>query len=81
MAGYLPSPAMVAYSATKHALIGFTKSLGSEIKDSGVHVKAIYLGLIESELLDKATVKHEHGSMFLDLIPMKPMPTKIAAKK
>lgn len=81
MAGYLPSPAMVAYSATKHALLGFTKSLSTEMKGSGTQIKAVCLGLIESELLDKANVKQGHGSMFLDLVPMKPMPTAVAAKK
>ena len=81
MAGYIPSPAMVAYSATKHALLGFTKSLSTEMKGSGTEIKAVCLGLIESELLDKASVKHGHGSMFLDMIPMKPMPTEVATKK
>lgn len=81
MAGYLPSPAMAAYSATKHALLGFTKSLSTEMKGSGVQIKAVCLGLIESELLDKATVKQGHGSMFLDLVPMKAMPTQVAVKK
>jgi short-subunit dehydrogenase len=81
MAGFMPAPSMVAYSATKHALLGFTKSLSTEMKGSGTAVKAVCLGLIESELLEKANVKKGHGSMYLDLIPMKPMPTAVAAKK
>lgn len=81
MAGYLPSPAMVAYSTTKHALLGLTKSLGAEMKGSGMQIKAICLGLIDSELLEKAKVKHGSGTLYLDLIPMKPMPTNVAAKK
>lgn len=81
MAGYMPTPAMSVYSATKHGVLGFTKSLAAEMKSSNVQIKAICLGLIESELLEKANVKQGHGTMYLDLIPMKPMPTNIATKK
>ena len=81
MAGYLPAPAMTAYSASKHALLGLTSSLAAEAEGSGVGVKAICLGLIESELLNKAEVKEGHGTVYLKLIPMKAMPADIAARK
>ncbi|MEM7102760.1 MAG: SDR family oxidoreductase [Bacteroidota bacterium] len=81
MAGFLPTPAMVAYSTTKHALIGLTKSLAAEAAGSGVKVQATCLGLIKSEILKKAEVKQGTGPMYLELIPMKEMPTTVAAQK
>lgn len=80
MGGFLPATSMVAYSATKHALVGLTQSLAAEARDFGISVKAMALGLVESEMLKNARVKHGSGTAVLETVPMKPMPTTKAVK-
>ena len=46
---WLGPPGMVAYTASKSALIGMTRALASEIGDSGVTVNAITPGLTRTE--------------------------------
>ena len=81
MGGYLPATSMVAYSATKHALVGLTRSLGAEAKELGVHVRAMSLGLVKSEMLNNAETKHGDGNIVYETVPIKPMDTDKAAKK
>ena len=50
MGGFTPTPAMVAYAASKHALIGLTNSLDSEASVFGVHIKAMCFGLVDGVL-------------------------------
>lgn len=42
-----------AYSATKAALIGFTRSLALELAPSGIRVNCIAPGVIDTEMLDE----------------------------
>jgi ketoreductase len=43
-----------AYTASKHGVVGFTKSLGLELAKSGVTVNAICPGFVETDLAKKA---------------------------
>lgn len=43
-----------AYCATKHAVVGFTKSLGLELAKKGITVNAVCPGFVETELAEKA---------------------------
>lgn len=43
-----------AYTASKHAVVGFTKSLGLELAKSGITVNAICPGFVETELSERA---------------------------
>ncbi len=47
---------MAAYGASKAGLLGFTRSLASEVGGSGVNVNALILGLTESPLVDAAAL-------------------------
>ncbi len=81
MAGYLPTAMMVAYSASKHGLIGLTRSLAAEATEFGIGIKVMCLGLVESEMLNKAKVKHgDDGNVVYETVPIKPMATGKAAK-
>ncbi|KRE96915.1 oxidoreductase [Paenibacillus sp. Soil766] len=54
MAGKIGSAKSTAYSATKHAVLGFTNSLRMELARSGVSVTAINPGPIATPFFDKA---------------------------
>jgi NAD(P)-dependent dehydrogenase (short-subunit alcohol dehydrogenase family) len=39
--GLVGRPGMTAYSASKHAMIGFTKSVAKEYRSKGIRVDAV----------------------------------------
>ena len=51
IAGLIGSPDIAVYSASKHAVIGLTKSAALECGNSGVRVNCVCPGLIESRML------------------------------
>jgi NAD(P)-dependent dehydrogenase (short-subunit alcohol dehydrogenase family) len=51
IAGLMGSPQIAVYSASKHAVIGLTKSAAIECGNSGVRVNCVCPGLIESRML------------------------------
>jgi NAD(P)-dependent dehydrogenase (short-subunit alcohol dehydrogenase family) len=51
IAGMIGSPEIAAYTASKHAVIGLTKSAAAECSASGVRVNCVCPGLIESRML------------------------------
>jgi 2-dehydro-3-deoxy-L-rhamnonate dehydrogenase (NAD+) len=54
LAGKEGNPRMPAYSASKAAVIGFTKSLGKELAKDGVTVNAVAPAVIETPMVGKA---------------------------
>jgi NAD(P)-dependent dehydrogenase (short-subunit alcohol dehydrogenase family) len=50
MAGYLPSPGLSAYSATKFAVRGLSEALRAEVHDRGIGVTAICPGVINTPI-------------------------------
>ncbi len=53
LSGLLPSPLLVPYSTTKHAVVGLSVGLRMEAAEHGVKVTAVCPGVIETPLLDK----------------------------
>ena len=51
IAGLIGSPHIAAYSASKHAVIGLTKSAAQECAATGVRVNCVCPGLIDSRML------------------------------
>ncbi len=51
VAGLVAMPGMAAYSATKHAVVGLSKSLRVEAAGSGVRVSALCPGVIRTPIL------------------------------
>ena len=49
MAGKIGSAKSTSYTATKHAVLGFTNSLRMELKPLGIHVSSINPGPIDTE--------------------------------
>ena len=64
IAGLNTSPAMASYSATKHAVVGFSKALRVEARFRGVRVSVICPGVIRTPILEGG----KHG-IFLMPVP------------
>lgn len=52
VAGTVGAPTMAAYSASKHAIIGLTRTAAGEVGRKGVRVNAICPGPIDTALID-----------------------------
>ena len=63
-------PGRTAYSASKSALLGFTRSLAQELAADGVTVNTISPGLFETELARPITENPELLRQFLANIPL-----------
>ena len=51
MAGYVASPGMTAYSATKFGVVGFSESLRAELVERGIGVTAVCPGVINTSIV------------------------------
>lgn len=52
LAGWMPSPAMGAYTATKFAVVGFAETLGMELHGSGLKVRCVCPAGVQTPMLD-----------------------------
>lgn len=57
LAGLVPTPELVPYAATKHAVVGLTESLNAEVSHRGVHVSAVCPGIISTNIVASATMR------------------------
>jgi 3-oxoacyl-[acyl-carrier protein] reductase len=55
IAGKEGNPNMTAYSATKAAVIGFTKSVAKEVATAGICVNAVSPAVVRTKILDQLT--------------------------
>jgi NAD(P)-dependent dehydrogenase (short-subunit alcohol dehydrogenase family) len=56
-AGYLPSEALAAYSATKYAVLGLSESLHIELHRRGIGVTALCPGIIDTPITRSAALR------------------------
>lgn len=79
IAGKEGNPNMTGYSATKAAVIGFTKSLGKEVATEGICVNAVAPAVIRTRILEQLTPAQI--AYMTERIPMRRtgMPEEIAA--
>lgn len=79
IAGKEGNPNMTAYSASKAAVIGFTKSLGKELATEGICVNAVSPAVVRTKILDQLT--QAQIDYMTEKIPMKRtgQPDEIAA--
>ncbi len=68
VAGKEGNPNASAYSASKAAVIGLTKSLGKELADTGVRVNCVTPAAVKTPIFDQMTP--EHIQFMLSKIPL-----------
>jgi 3-oxoacyl-[acyl-carrier protein] reductase len=68
VAGKDGNPNASAYSASKAAVIGLTKSLGKELADTGIRVNCITPAAVQTPIFEQMTA--EHIAFMLSKIPM-----------
>jgi NAD(P)-dependent dehydrogenase (short-subunit alcohol dehydrogenase family) len=87
MAGFMVGPGNVAYTTTKYAVVGLSKSLRAEAAQMGVRVSVICPGVIRTPILEGGG---KYGKMLIDIPPeqlrrllekFRPMSPNIFAKK
>lgn len=70
IAGKIPTPKASAYTATKHAVLGFTNALRLETSDTNIQITAINPGPVRTEFFDIAdetgTYAKNINNMMLD---------------
>jgi NAD(P)-dependent dehydrogenase (short-subunit alcohol dehydrogenase family) len=57
LAGYLASPDMAIYAASKYAVLGFSEALRADLQDKGIGVSAICPGIVNTNIV--ATTAYE----------------------
>jgi NAD(P)-dependent dehydrogenase (short-subunit alcohol dehydrogenase family) len=87
MAGLMPGPGNVAYTMTKHAVVGLSKSLRAEAAQMGIRVSVLCPGVVRTPILEGGG---KYGKMLIN-IPreqmrqlwekLRPMPPNLFAKK
>jgi len=68
VAGKEGNPNASAYSASKAAVIGLTKSLGKELADTGIRVNCVTPAAVKTAIFDQ--MSPEHIQFMLSKIPM-----------
>ncbi|MEX2494524.1 MAG: SDR family oxidoreductase [Woeseia sp.] len=82
VAGLVGFPNLPAYVASKHGVLGLTKTAALEYAKSGIRINAVCPGVIHTEMIDRITgMDPEVEKQFTDLEPMGRMgtPEEIAA--
>jgi NAD(P)-dependent dehydrogenase (short-subunit alcohol dehydrogenase family) len=87
MAGLVPGPGNVAYTTTKHAVVGLSISLRAEAAQTGIRVSVVCPGVIRTPILEGGG---KYGKMLVEVPPeklrdawerLKPMSPEIFAQK
>jgi NAD(P)-dependent dehydrogenase (short-subunit alcohol dehydrogenase family) len=78
IAGLVGSPHIAVYSASKHAIIGLTKSVAWECTGTGVRINCVCPGLIESRMLSAIFQGRAGGNA---PYPMEKMVERVPARR
>ncbi len=81
LAGLIPFPTNLPYSATKHAVVGMSMSLRAEGADLGVNVSVVCPGFIDSNIFQASDMVNIPRIDLVKSIPFKLVETNTAADK
>lgn len=81
MFGLVPASSGIAYSTTKHAVVGFTRTLAIEAKDFGVSVHLVCPGFIQTKFFENAEYLGVEKSVMLGQMPRSMMSVEDAAQR
>jgi NAD(P)-dependent dehydrogenase (short-subunit alcohol dehydrogenase family) len=79
--GLLPSPLLTAYSATKHAVVGFSTALRIEAATLGVSVSVACPGLVDTQIHERTEYLNVRKEDFLAQLPRRLMVTPAQAAR
>jgi NAD(P)-dependent dehydrogenase (short-subunit alcohol dehydrogenase family) len=81
LAGLVPAPLEISYSAAKYAVVGLSHALRAEGAALGVRVSVVCPGFIDTPILRTSALRGpgDHRAKLLALIP-KPMPPEDCAR-
>lgn len=68
--GLTGNPGQVNYSASKHGMVGFTRSLAKELAPRNVYVNCIAPGFFKTPMTEGSSLSEEQKEAFLKRIPM-----------
>lgn len=71
VAGLIGMNSHIAYSASKHAVVGMTKTLALEYAKVGIRVNAVCPGFTETSMLHTAEIEEEYRNGLKYATPMK----------
>ncbi len=55
LAGIVPTPGDPLYSLTKHAVVGFVRSVAPQLEDKGIRINAVCPGIVDTPLIGEGT--------------------------
>lgn len=70
IAGMIGAPGLPIYVASKHAVLGLTKSVALEYAKEGIRINAVCPGMIETDLLDRAFANQEVKERLIAMHPI-----------
>jgi NAD(P)-dependent dehydrogenase (short-subunit alcohol dehydrogenase family) len=79
--GLLPGPLYAAYSATKHGVVGLSRSLRAEGQALGIGVTAVCPGFIRTRILDNAVIVGMDRARAEEAIPFRFLPLDVAVAR
>ena len=80
VAGLTPTPGLVSYAASKHAVVGLSTSLRFEAARYGVRVSAVCPGLVQTGIQQNMEVREVTREDALASMPVKPVPVEPVAR-
>jgi len=86
IAGLCPSPGLVSYAATKHAVVGLSTSLRLEAEAHGVRVSVLCPGVVRTAILDGGKYGRDRVGITPELLKdlwqkFRPMPADVFARR
>jgi len=82
VAGMVPVPLQAHYCATKHAVLGMSKTAALEAAGHGITVTSFCPAFVESGMFDRHTFRGTlAGADARRLVPVAPLPTRVAVHR